>query len=384
MLVPAFSTVYFDLLNEVAVLLFGLENIGTYIFIFSWVIYLSNYSFLAVKKDVIVFLVFFVSILILSIASAILMGLAVSLFPVFKIILLGFVWALLTNHVGRQQERLIKLVQAIDFYMLPLAVIYPILVIVVNFIEIQNGLFIKSYVGSGPVRAAFVFNEPVDMGLYFCLFSLIRGFLFQVDYKVFIYLVASLASLSLGTYLIWITIAIYLLVNLTGSSRLFFIAFGLAIGLVLYNFVGERISLAVALSDGSARQRIAILIAGFSILQEYPFGVGWGSGAELLRSHLSYFKSAVWMEGFGFTSFYSLVAAELGVFGISALIGCIVLAWARGGHGRLFSLFFGLFFLSSAKMAVPLIVVALAIGKNINKYSRELNGSVKRYRLLSN
>jgi hypothetical protein len=145
-----------------------------------------------------------------------------------------------------------------------------------------------------------------------------------------------------------------------------FIGIGIVVALLLYS---ERGASMLDLSDGSMRQRIAILAASFSLFIDYPLlGMGWGISQEYIASALGVFGSSVWMEDPGHTNIISLILADLGIVGfvfISVIVFRSYYSQPNNSPIRTLIIMMLVFLAGMASLLTPILwlIIGLALSK---------------------
>ena len=201
-----------------------------------------------------------------------------------------------------------------------ISLFYVLLTLLANAnLIVDLAYLIKIYPEHGVVRVAFLFNEPLLMGLNFVIFLTLAEWRERRKWVSGALILGVLSTLSLSSYVL---LFVYLFIknirlNLTSLKTYFVLATFVLLIIGMTIVLKDRINNILLLEDGSTRIRLALTISSFMMfLDNWATGVGWGNSGEKLSEYGNIFSSSVNMELSYSSNLYLSILSELGILGI--------------------------------------------------------------------
>lgn len=290
--------------------------------------------------------------------------------PLFKIIIYCIFLVLFISYANLSKEGINEFVRCFVLLNSVIGCLYIGFVLGAQFGFEFDIPSLKYYSSSSITRVALIYNEPLYCGLNFILALCLA--LHYSKVHAFVIIVAGVMTFSVLTYVA----LTFVLINIAGArGRKFltisfwircFIIIGIIVALLLNS---ERGLSLLDLSDGSTRQRIAILVAAFSLFTDYPFlGMGWGVSEEYIASSLGVFGSSVWMENPGHTNVVTLILADIGIVGflfVSVIVFRSYYGQPNNSQIRNLIIIMLIFLAGMASLLIPILwlIIGLALSE---------------------
>lgn len=350
------QTIFFDFLKSQYNFISQYDVLSILLFCYALYLMVSSKTF-KVRLQSLLMIIFFVALILLQ--SGILNYISLS---VMRLLLYVSCSVILTTYFLQNRLHWHKVQQSYCLFMVGFSVCYIFLFTLFNFTESLSLHWLKVFPSGEFNRIALLLDEPVDVGIYL-VFALVLMYQNSVPNLLkFITLIAAICTFSMGALILLSSLGLYIYAPRKLSVRAMFMLLFMSIlvmGIVFLNY--DRVSTIFSVSDGSTRIRLALMIAGLAMALDNPLGVGWGNGSELLLSYLGLLGSSVWMENVGFTSFWVLLAAELGflsVLSISIYFIFVIFKY-KERNLNITILYIVIFGFISAKVIMPLTLIII-------------------------